>query len=71
MLCKRRRADSHANGVLESGSLEGLVAQAEGGGVEDCFDPHAAEPDRNAAEECPGPVCGPKALSDWMKQCDL
>jgi hypothetical protein len=53
------RADSHAN----AGSvLEGLVAQAEAGGVGNCVEPHAAGPGRDAVEECPGPVGGPKAL---------
>jgi hypothetical protein len=63
-----QHADSHVN---ESDVLESLVVRAEGGGIGDCVELHAAESDRNDAEECPGPVCGPKALSAWMKQCDL
>jgi hypothetical protein len=61
----RERANSHAI----AGILEGLVAQAEGGGVGDWVEPHVAGPGRNAVEECPGPVGGPKALQVGVAGC--
>jgi hypothetical protein len=62
----RERPDSHANA---GGVLKGLVAEAEGGRVGDGVQSHPARPGRDAVEEGPFPVGGPKAQQLRVTGC--
>jgi hypothetical protein len=65
--CRRRKTCGRP--CERGGVLKGLVAQAEGWGIGDSIEPHAAGPGGGDVEEGPGPVGGPKGQQLRVTGC--